>query len=133
MVIEHAVFTVAPGDEAAFEEAFAVGHRSIAASPGYLWGRLIKQIETPGTFLLLVGWETLEHHTVGFRSSELFTAWRAAVGPFFAAPPVVEHYEGDFDLRQGARLTLGRAGLAGCLMGDHLSAVRSETRPATAR
>jgi hypothetical protein len=35
-------------------------------------------------------------------------------------------------LRRGARMRSGRVGLAGCLVGDHLSAVRSETRPATA-
>jgi len=36
------------------------------------------------------------------------------------------------ELRRGARLRSGRAGLADCLFGDHLSAARSETRPATA-
>jgi hypothetical protein len=34
----------------------------------------------------------VEAHTVGFRSSERFQRWRALVGPFFAAPPAVEHY-----------------------------------------
>lgn len=35
-------------------------------------------------------------------------------------------------LRRCARLRSGRVGLAGCRVGDHLLAVRSETRPATA-
>ncbi len=35
-------------------------------------------------------------------------------------------------LRRGARLRSGRAGLTDCRIGDHLSAARSETRPATA-
>ena len=95
MIIEHAEFTIAPDDAAAFEEAVARGRRFIAQSPGFLWGRLVRQVETPGAYLLLVGWETLEHHMVGFRESELFPLWRAEVGPFFAAPPVVTHYEGD--------------------------------------
>jgi hypothetical protein len=30
---------------------------------------------------------------VGFRQSPAFADWRAIVGPFFAAPPVVEHFE----------------------------------------
>ena len=95
MIIEHAEFTIALDNAAAFEEAFARGHQLIAKSPGYLWGRLVRQVENPGTYLLLVGWETLEHHMVGFRESELFPLWRAEVGPFFAAPPVVTHFEGD--------------------------------------
>jgi hypothetical protein len=30
---------------------------------------------------------------VGFRQSDAFPQWRAIVGPFFAAPPVVEHFD----------------------------------------
>ncbi|MBC7617999.1 MAG: antibiotic biosynthesis monooxygenase, partial [Candidatus Saccharibacteria bacterium] len=41
---------------------------------------------------LQIFWGTLEDHTVGFRQSALFTEWRGLVGPFFAAPPVVEHF-----------------------------------------
>ena len=95
MIIEHAEFTIAPENAAAFEEAFARGHQHIAKSPGYLWGRLVRQVENPGTYLLLVGWETLESHMAGFRESDLFPLWRAEVGPFFAAPPTVTHFEGD--------------------------------------
>jgi len=43
--------------------------------------------------VLQIFWDTLEDHTVGFRGSSLFTEWRAIVGPFFAAPPHVEHFE----------------------------------------
>ena len=28
-----------------------------------------------------------------FREGPLFPQWRAIVGPFFAAPPVVEHFD----------------------------------------
>lgn len=96
-VIEHAEFTITAGEEAAFEEAFARGHAFIAQSPGYLWGRLVRQVENPGVYLLLIGWESLDAHMVDFRESELFTKWRAEVGGFFAAPPVLVHYEGEFD------------------------------------
>jgi hypothetical protein len=42
---------------------------------------------------LQIFWDTLENHTVDFRQSDAFTAWRGIVGPFFAAPPVVEHFD----------------------------------------
>jgi heme-degrading monooxygenase HmoA len=96
-VIEHAEFTITPGEEAAFEAAFARGHALIAKAPGYLWGRLVRQVEQPGVYLLLIGWESLDAHMVDFRGSELFTQWRAEVGGFFAAAPVVVHYEGELD------------------------------------
>jgi hypothetical protein len=30
---------------------------------------------------------------VGFRQGPLFAQWRAIIGPFFAQPPVVEHFD----------------------------------------
>ena len=54
---------------------------------------LHKSIEKPQRYRLMAQWETLENHTVDFRGSEDFTAWRALVGQYFAAPPEVEHTE----------------------------------------
>src|SRR5438270_13752527 len=70
-VVEHAELTIAPGREAEFEQAFSRGEQAIAKSPGYRWSRLIRQVENPGTYLLLVGWQSLEAHMVEFRGSEL--------------------------------------------------------------
>ena len=44
-------------------------------------------------YILQIFWTTLEDHTVGFRQGPLFAEWRAIIGPFFAQPPVVEHFE----------------------------------------
>ena len=40
----------------------------------------------------MIFWDTVENHTVDFRRSAAFADWRAMVGPFFAAPPAVEHF-----------------------------------------
>jgi hypothetical protein len=37
-------------------------------------------------------WDSVDDHMVGFRLSPAFTEWRAIVGPFFAEPPVMEHF-----------------------------------------
>ena len=50
-------------------------------------------IESPERYVLQIRWATLEDHTVGFRQGPLFTEWRAIVGPFFAQPPLVEHFQ----------------------------------------
>lgn len=94
MILEVAMLTVHPGQEPAFEEAMVTAAPVIASSPGYLAHELRRCVETPGRYLLLVQWETLEAHTVGFRQSPAFAQWRAIIGGFFAAAPVVEHYEG---------------------------------------
>jgi hypothetical protein len=43
--------------------------------------------------VLLLEWDTVEDHTVGFRGSASFAKWRATVGGFFAQPPFTEHFE----------------------------------------
>ncbi|MER5527560.1 antibiotic biosynthesis monooxygenase family protein [Streptomyces sp. NPDC002677] len=92
MVVEHAELTVEEGREAEFTEVFGKAREVLAQAGGFRWAELLRCDERPRTFLLLVGWESVEAHTAGFRESELFARWRALVGPFFAAPPAVEHY-----------------------------------------
>jgi quinol monooxygenase YgiN len=50
-------------------------------------------IERPTRFVLLVEWDSVEAHEVNFRQTDRFGRWRALIGPYFAAPPLVEHYE----------------------------------------
>jgi heme-degrading monooxygenase HmoA len=93
MILEVAVLTIAPEHRAQFEAAFAEARRIISAVPGFVSHQLHQSIETNGRYLLLVQWLTVQHHTVGFRQSPQFTQWRALLGPFFQAAPVVEHYQ----------------------------------------
>lgn len=92
MIYEYATLSIASGQEEAFEAAFqrapAIFERGDAISI-----ELRRCIETPSRYLLLVGWKTLEDHTVRFRESPLFAEWRGLVSEFFSAPPSVEHYE----------------------------------------
>ena len=92
MVVEHAQLTVAAGREDEFQEVFAKAREVLAQADGFRWAELLRCEERPRAFLLLVGWESVEAHTGGFRESERFGHWRALVGPFFAGPPAVEHY-----------------------------------------
>lgn len=94
MILEHADITIAPGQQAAFEEAIRRGLETvISKSKGFRDATVHHGIESPERYLLTIHWDTLENHTVDFRGSEAFQAWRAIVGPFFAKPPVVEHFE----------------------------------------
>jgi heme-degrading monooxygenase HmoA len=52
-------------------------------------------IENPKRYLLLVEWETLEAHTVGFRQSQRDQEWRALLHHFYEPFPTVEHFGGD--------------------------------------
>lgn len=92
MVLEVAVFEINEGREDDFAEAYAQARPIIAEADGCRSVRMTRGVESPSRFVLLVEWDTLEAHTVGFRGSERFTRWRAAIGSFWSAPPVVEHY-----------------------------------------
>ncbi len=90
-VLEHAFVYVAEADAAAFEAAFAEAELVISRSPGFGWLELHRGVERPGVYLLLVAWDSLDDHLVGFRGSDRFTRWRELIGPYFASPPDVEH------------------------------------------
>jgi heme-degrading monooxygenase HmoA len=92
MVLEHALIDIRPGTGEAFEAAVAEARQVIAASPGFVSLRLHRGVEIEHRYVLLVEWATLEDHTVGFRESPAFTAWRALIGPYFASPPEVVHF-----------------------------------------
>ncbi|MDD2808168.1 antibiotic biosynthesis monooxygenase [Rhodoferax sp.] len=93
MILELADFSIQPGQNAAFEAAMTLGLTTvIAQAKGFEGYKLNHGIENPNRYVLQIFWTTLEDHTVGFRGSPAFAQWRAIVGPFFATPPVVEHF-----------------------------------------
>ncbi len=93
MILEVADIRIQPGRQAEFDEAIERGLRTvISRAQGFQSWQVHKGIESPERYLLMIGWATLEDHTVAFRGGPLFAEWRAIVGPFFAAPPVVEHF-----------------------------------------
>ena len=92
MVLEVADFAVLPGQEDEFAAAVGEGLPFVADTPGFRSARLTRGVESPSRFVLLIEWDSLEAHTVGFRESENFGRWRSAVGPFFDGPPRVEHF-----------------------------------------
>lgn len=93
MILEIADIHIKPGQQAAFEEAIQRGLDTvIRQAKGFHGAKVNRGIESPERYVLQIFWATLEDHTVGFRESPLFAQWRSIVGPFFAAPPVVEHF-----------------------------------------
>lgn len=93
MILERAIFQLKPGTAGDFETAYAQARKLIEASKGCRKASMHRGIENPDSFILLVEWDTLEDHMVGFRESPAFTEWRALLGPYFAGPPAVEHYK----------------------------------------
>lgn len=93
MILEVADIRIQPGQQAAFEAAVDHGIQTvIVEAKGFIGYELQHGIESPERYLLMIHWDKLENHTVDFRGSPAFTRWREIVGPFFAQPPQVEHF-----------------------------------------
>jgi heme-degrading monooxygenase HmoA len=92
MILELATLTVRPGQEAEFEAAFPAALPLLAATPGYRRAELRRCIEMPNRYVLLVVWDVLEAHTIGFRQGPNYPEWRRRLHPFYEPAPTVEHY-----------------------------------------
>ena len=93
MILEVAILDVIPSQEQDFESAFEKASPIIASRRGYTSHQLQRCVEKSNRYILLVKWETLEDHTVGFRGSEQYQEWKKLLHHFYDPFPVVEHYE----------------------------------------
>jgi heme-degrading monooxygenase HmoA len=92
MILESALLDVKPGEEAAFEAAIREARPLIAATPGFRSIAVRRCLETPSRYLLLVEWDSLEDHTIGFRQSPRYEKWRTLLHRFYDPFPRVEHF-----------------------------------------
>lgn len=93
MTLEVAVLNVRPGQGLAFEQSFAEAQSIISSMQGYISHQLQRCIEDPDKYLLLVHWNRLEDHTIGFRQSPEYQRWRELLHHFYDPYPTVEHFE----------------------------------------
>ncbi|EJW11133.1 Antibiotic biosynthesis monooxygenase [Rhodovulum sp. PH10] len=93
MVTEIAQIDVKPGMEAEFEAGVRKAVPAFQRSKGCKSVKLVRSVEKPQRYRLMVQWDTLEAHTVDFRNAPEFQEWRGCVAHTFDAPPYVEHVE----------------------------------------
>ena len=93
VITEHALLPVIPGREDEFEIAFTEARSIITTMPGCRGLTLSRSIESPSMYLLLVEWEQLDDHTIGFRQSDQYQEWRILLHHFYEPFPLVEHFQ----------------------------------------
>jgi heme-degrading monooxygenase HmoA len=93
MILEVAILDVISGQESDFQRSFAKAQKIISSMPGYVSHELKRCIEKPSRYILLVNWEKLEDHTVGFRGSSQYQEWKALLHHYYDPFPEVEHYD----------------------------------------
>ncbi len=82
-----------------FEAAFREAQKIIASMPGYLSHEVLRCIEKRSDYLLLVRWDKLEDHEVGFRQSAQYQEWKKLLHHFYDPFPTVLHFAGVEGLR----------------------------------
>ncbi len=92
MILEAVMLQVKEGMESKYEEAFREASKIISSMNGYISHELQRCMEMKGKYLLLVQWETLEDHTVGFRNSNEYQEWKKQLHHFYDPFPIVEHF-----------------------------------------
>ncbi len=93
MILEAFVCQIKAGQETEFETALRDALPLINGMRGFISLELQRCIEIVGQYIILIHWETLENHTVGFRGSPEYQEWRARLHHFYDPMPTVQHYE----------------------------------------
>ena len=93
MILEAVMLNIKFGEEQDFETAFKEASSIISSMNGYLSHELHRCLEVKGKYLLLVRWQTLEDHTIGFRESPNYQEWKRLLHHFYDPFPIVEHFE----------------------------------------
>jgi heme-degrading monooxygenase HmoA len=92
MILEVAILDVIETQTSEFEINFKKAETIIVSMKGYIKHQLKKCLENPNRYILLVEWETLEDHTIGFRQSPQYLEWKSLLHHFYNPFPTVEHY-----------------------------------------
>ena len=93
MILETAMLHVKQGMEKEYENAFRQASTIISSMKGYISHDLQRCMELKGKYLLLVEWDTLEDHTIGFRQSAEYQEWKRLLHHFYDPFPTVEHFK----------------------------------------
>jgi heme-degrading monooxygenase HmoA len=99
MILEVAILEVKKGLENRFEEDFKKASVYISSINGYLNHTLKRCIEQQNKYILLVEWEKLEDHTIGFRHSKEYNSWKELLHHYYEPFPTVEHFETAFEMK----------------------------------
>ncbi|OIQ39647.1 MAG: antibiotic biosynthesis monooxygenase [Bacteroidetes bacterium MedPE-SWsnd-G1] len=93
MILEVAILNIKQGLSSEFEKTFSKAQIIISSMKGYISHEMKKCIEEENKYILLVNWETMEDHEIGFRESQEYQDWKKLLHHFYEPFPTVQHYK----------------------------------------
>ncbi len=100
MVLEVAILIVIAGEEKNFETDFKLAGKYISSIEGYIGHTLKRCLEQQNKYILLVDWQTLESHTIGFLQSPQYPEWKNLLHHYYDPFPSVEHYNTILEMKK---------------------------------
>ncbi|MGV7350048.1 antibiotic biosynthesis monooxygenase family protein [Mycobacterium kansasii] len=98
MILEIGRITIKPGmDEKFIEMVSTHGAEIFDNATGCVGMQLRKSAVKPGSFALLLRWQTLDNHYVDFRESEGYGRWRELTTDLFAEVAEIDDFELVYD------------------------------------
>ena len=92
MILEAVYLYVKPGLEDQFEKDFQKASPYVTSMIGYIDHSLHQCMEDSSKYLLMIKWQRLEDHTIGFRQSDEYKEWKKLLHHYYDPFPVVEHF-----------------------------------------
>jgi quinol monooxygenase YgiN len=93
MVVEYIRYSIPSQDAEAFEADYAQAGRSLAASPHCNGYELSRCLDDPDCYMLRIEWDSVDGHMRGFRQSDEFRQFFAAIKPYVSHILEMRHYE----------------------------------------
>jgi quinol monooxygenase YgiN len=93
MIVEYIRYKLPAVTCSAFESDYARAASSLAASAFCLGYELSRCTDEPGAYVLRIRWTSVEDHMQGFRRSEHFPPFLAAIRPYVPQIEEMRHYE----------------------------------------
>jgi len=94
MITEVIRYKVPAGQAAAFEGAYQQAEAILQGSKHCLGYELLKGIEEPENWILLLRWDSVEGHEQGFRKEPSFRQFFSLVKPYLNQTQEMKHYGG---------------------------------------
>ena len=93
MILEVAILNIKEGMSLEFEGAFKDAKKIISSMKGYISHEFKKCVEEENKYILLVNWQTIEDHEIGFRQSKEYLKWKKLLHHFYEPFPTAQHYK----------------------------------------
>ena len=92
MIVEYIRYSIPLEQAGQFEAAYATAEQWLLPSPHCLGYELSQCVEDPTQFVVRIEWSSTEDHLQGFRKSECFPPFLAAIRPYIASISEMRHY-----------------------------------------